>query len=192
MNKRLFTKLCDKRLLERGNKMMQDLYSTNAYSIRQFSKSEAAAKGSYRFLANDRVTEDDIVSNLSTNCKDVCMGKTVLCIQDTSEIYLGNHRNRIKRDGYLGITNSSNQQSLEFMIHPSFVIDAETMVPYGFSHIKIWNRDLVKKDKAIHKIDSMPIEEKESYKWIETSEKTKDLLKDSVKNIIYQSHYKFQ
>ena len=75
MQKRELTDLDDLRLLYRGNKIMSDLFSKSYHLIRQITKNDSSAKGFYRFLQNDRVSEDDIVYNLSENCKAACRGK---------------------------------------------------------------------------------------------------------------------
>lgn len=181
---RTFTNLPDKRLIERGNKIYQDLFQKSVHSVRQFSSSSAQAKGAYRFLQNDRVSEDTIIENLQMNCIIGCKDKHVLCIQDSSEINLKNHRNRIKQDGSIGNTNSKSDTGLGFMIHPSLVLDAETAVPYGYSAIKIWNRPMELKNKHEREYNKLPIKEKESCKWIEVSQKTQKYLKDEVKSMI--------
>jgi hypothetical protein len=181
---RTFKDLPDKRLINRGNKIYQDLFQKSVHSVRQFSSSSAEAKGAYRFLQNDRVSEDTIIENLQKNCISGCKGKHVLCIQDTSEINLRNHRNRIKQDGSIGTTHSKLDKGLGFMIHPSLVLDSETAVPYGYSAIKIWNRSMELKDKHERKYKKLPIQEKESYKWIEVSQKTQEFLKDEVESMI--------
>jgi hypothetical protein len=107
--KRELTDLEDLRLVYRGNKILGDLFSKNIHSIRQLTVDESSAKGFYRFLQNDRVSEEDIVFNLSANCKAACTGKYVVCIQDTTEINLGSHINRIKKDDYTGTTNVKNE-----------------------------------------------------------------------------------
>ncbi|CAN5739436.1 hypothetical protein BH10BAC3_BH10BAC3_27610 [soil metagenome] len=61
IQRRGFTELNDLRLIQRGNKILSDLFSNNVYSIRQLSSDEASAKGFYRFLQNDRISEDDIL-----------------------------------------------------------------------------------------------------------------------------------
>lgn len=60
----------DIRLVYRGNKILSDIFSKSVHSIRQIYKSEADAKGFYRFLNNDRVSEDDIIGNMVSNCKE--------------------------------------------------------------------------------------------------------------------------
>ena len=184
MQKREFTDLDDLRLVYRGNKIFGDLFSKSVHSIRQITKDESSAKGFYRFLKNDRVSEEDIVSNLATNCKAACAGKYVVCIQDTTEINLSSHSHRIKRDNYIGTTNANGDKSLGFLLHPSLVLDAHTCVPYGYADVKIWNRPLELKTKFERSYNTLPIDQKESYKWIEVSKNTKSELSAIVQGMV--------
>jgi hypothetical protein len=184
MQRREFTDLEDIRLVHRGNSILNTLFSKSVHSIRQLSADESSAKGFYRFLQNERVSEEDIVSNMSVNCQSSCLDKYVVCIQDTTEINMSNHRNRIRKDDFIGTTNANGQQGLGFMLHPSLVLDAQTGTPYGYADVKIWNRPLVFKSKIEREYTKLPIEEKESYKWIEVSKNTKNALSDTVKGLI--------
>ncbi len=184
MQTREFTELDDQRLVYRGNKILRDLFSKSIHSIRQITKDESSAKGFYRFLQNDRVSEDDIVWNLSSNCKAACSGKYVVCIQDTTEINLSSHSNRINKDEYIGTTNANNEKGLGFLLHPSLVVDAVEGIPYGYADIKVWNRPLEFKSKHERRYNTLSIEEKESYKWIEVSKNTKTALSDIVQGIV--------
>lgn len=184
MYKREFTDLDDLRLVYRGNKILSDLFSKSVHSIRRLSFDEASAKGFYRFLQNNRVSEEDIRDNLSANCVAACRDKYVICIQDTTEINLSSHSNRIKKDSEIGTTNAKNTRGLGFMLHPSLVLDAVTGVPYGYADVKIWNRPLAFSSKKERKYNTLPIEEKESYRWIEVSKNTKSTLSDAVLGMV--------
>ena len=142
MLNRQFTDLEDSRLIDRGNKILADLFKKGIHSIRQIAANDSEAKGFYRFLQNDRVSEADIIYNLANNCKASCRGKYVICIQDTTEINLSRHSNRINKDDYIGTTNAPKDKGLGFFLHPSLVLDAQTGVPYGYADIKVWNRPL--------------------------------------------------
>lgn len=181
---RRFQDLVDKRLIERGNKIYQDLFNKSIHSIRQICATESDAKGMYRFLKNDRVSEVDIIRNQQLNCVNSCKGRYVVCIQDTTEINLSSHRGRIKRDEFIGTTNSKSDTGLGFLVHPSLVLDAQTGIPYGYSAIKIWNRSLEFKNKFEREYSKLPIEEKESNKWIEVSKQTQETIEDSVQGMI--------
>lgn len=186
MQTRYLEDIKDKRLLKRGNSILNRLFSNSVHSIRRLAADDAEAKAFYRFLQNDNVTEADIIRNMSSNCRSCVAGKTVLCIQDSSEINLYRHRNRIAKDDMIGITNAS-ETGLGFFIHPSFVLDAENLIPYGFSDVKVWNRghELSVKDKS-HAKNMTPVSEKESYKWIEASIRSKEALAEAEAVIIIQ------
>jgi hypothetical protein len=121
---------------------------------------------------------------LGANCKMACRDKYVVCIQDTTEINLSSHGNRVKKDDYIGTTNANNDKGLGFMLHPSLVLDAGNGVPYGYADIKIWNRPLGFKSKHERRYSSLPIEQKESYKWLEVSNNTKSALKGVVRGMV--------
>ncbi|NTE21290.1 IS4 family transposase [Agrobacterium tumefaciens] len=184
MNTRNFRDLGDKRLLKRGNKILDDLFTKSVRSIRQFSDDEASAKGCYRFLQNDRVSEDDIIRNMSYNCIEACRGKYVVCIQDSTEINLYSHKGRIKKDGFIGTTTAKKDLGLGFYIHPSVVLDAIDGTPYGFADVKLWSRPEKFENKHERKYHELPIEDKESYKWIEVSQHTISALKEEVPGML--------
>ena len=173
----------DMRLIHRGNKIMEDLFRSGVQSIRQSAQTEADAKGFYRFLQNDRVSEEDIVSNMAVNCRAACAGKYVVCIQDTTQVNLSSHSGRINKNRDIGTTNGVNQ-GLGFFLHPSLVLDAEQCIPYGYADVKIWNRPLNIITKFGRKYNALPIEQKESYKWIEVSKNTKEALSNVVKGMV--------
>ena len=185
MEDRQFKDLKDRRLLKRGNLIFDKLFKNSVHSIRQIAQSDSEAKSIYRFLQNDNVSEADIIKNMSANCISCCSDKVVLCIQDTTEVNLYNHKNRVKKDHCIGTTNAA-KGGIGFLIHPSFVLDAQTFVPYGFSDVKIWNRPLEKLTKKDRDYNKLPIEEKESYKWIESSIKSKKALSQAKEIIIIQ------
>jgi hypothetical protein len=172
--------------MNRGNSILNRLFANSVHSIRRLASNDSEAKAIYRFLQNDHVSEDDIIRNMSSNCVSCVGNRPVLCIQDTSDVNLYNHKNRIKKDDYIGTTNAATN-GLGFHIHPGFVIDAESFMPYGFSTIKIWNRshEQAKKDVS-HQKKMLPIEGKESYRWIETSLKSKNILQSASEIIIIQ------
>lgn len=185
MQTRYLEDIKDKRLLKRGNSILNRLFSNSVHSIRRLAANDSEAKAFYRFLQNDKVSETDIIQNMSSNCCSSIANRPVLCIQDTSEINLYRHRNRIKKDNYIGVTNAS-QTGLGFFIHPSFVMDAESYMPYGFSDVKVWNRGHEAVKDRSHAKNMAPKKEKESYKWIESSIKSKQALAMAKELIIIQ------
>lgn len=82
MQTRYFENLKDKRLLNRGNSILNRLFANSIYSIKQLAENDSEAKAMCRFLRNDTVSEQDIVRNMALNCTSCIEDKTVLCIQE--------------------------------------------------------------------------------------------------------------
>jgi len=66
-----------------------------------------------------------------------------------------------------------------FKIHPGLVLDAPSFCPLGFSAIKVFHRPVEKADRFVRKYKKLPIEEKESFKWIEVTEASKKTLEQA-------------
>lgn len=139
-------------------------------NIRKISKNRAEQVGYYRFLQNDNVAIEELSSGLGSSCAVNVEGKHLLAISDTSEINLQSHSGRLKKEG-IGVVG--NNQDVGFYIHPTLAIDAENGLPLGISTVKLWTREPDHFDKNQRKYQKLEIEEKESYKWIESAEKTK-------------------
>ncbi|MFM7369734.1 MAG: IS4 family transposase, partial [Sphaerospermopsis kisseleviana] len=139
-------------------------------NIRKISKNRAEQVGYYRFLQNENVTIGELSSGLGNSCALNADGKHILAISDTSEINLQSHLGRLKPEG-IGVVG--NNQDVGFYIHPTLVVDAENGLPLGLSTVQTWTRELDHLDKNERNYQKLAIEEKESYKWIESAEKTK-------------------
>ena len=157
-------KFKDKRLDKRALKVSALLYAGRSSSIHEIAPTEAEQKAAYRFLANAKTEEDILINTVKERSSYLCTGKDVLVLQDTSEINLDNHRNRLQRNTGIGLTGNNND--LGFFMHNSLVLDGDEETVLGFSDIQLWHRDEDKLDKEERQYKTLPIEEKESYKWI--------------------------
>jgi hypothetical protein len=178
----------DKRLDVRGNDFIRSLIIKGSHSVRYLSPSYADQRGNYRFLYNEQTSEQAIVKSMSDRCASAIKGKVVLSIQDTSEINLYSHRNRIKHDQEIGLTNAA-KNGLGFMIHPSLVVDALNCFPYGYGHVHVFNRSLereTKENRDKHQYKKLDIKEKESNKWLLSCQSSKETLKEAATVIIVQ------
>ena len=95
--RRHFTDIKDARLLKRSNLILDSLFHNCVHSIRQLTQNDSQCKAVYRFLQNQRVSESALIKNMSSNCSALCKDKTVLCIQDTSEVNLYTHKKGLKK-----------------------------------------------------------------------------------------------
>ena len=170
--------LVDLRLSRRGKELWNRLNEHPCSSIQQLSKTRAEQKAYYRFLNNDRVLEDHLIEEACSRLGQLVGGRHLLCLQDTCEINLSKHKGRLKADSGLGRSDHPDKSHC-FKLHPGLVLDALSLSPLGFSHIKIFDRPQEKPYKTVRNYKRQPIEEKESYKWIEVCLKSKEVLNDA-------------
>lgn len=136
-------------------------------NIRQISQNRAEQVGYYRFLENENVTVSELVRSVADQCQQQVDGLHVLAISDSSEINLQAHVGRLKPQG-LGVVG--NNRDVGFFIHPTLVLNAQTGFPLGLSAIHLWTRSFNRADKHQRDYQKLPIEEKESYKWLLSAE----------------------
>jgi hypothetical protein len=143
---------------------MQQHQSVN---IRQISQNRAEQVGYYRFLENPNVTMSELIRSLADQCEAQVEGLHVLSISDTSEINLQEHRGRLKPEE-LGVVG--NDRDVGFYIHPTLVLNAATGFPLGISDVHLWHRPRDHATKHERDYRKLPIEQKESYKWLLSAE----------------------
>jgi hypothetical protein len=175
----------DKRIDERGTQLHSRLFQSATRSIQAMASNRAEQKAFYRFLHNSKTTEKKLIAELTGRCQKLSEDKIVLSIQDTSEVNLSAHAGRIDSSSGVGDIDD-NRDGIGFKIHPSFVVDAMSCFPIGFSDIRIWNREQGMADKHEREYNKLPIEQKESYKWIGGSEGSKEVLSKAKAVIIVQ------
>lgn len=174
----------DKRLDDRAHSLVNNMIHFESAVINRLFSTFAERVGAYRMLNNKRTKKDQIIKSMSADClANVTVGKHYLCLQDTTEINYEDHRERMHKGKRQPGLVSNNQ--IGCFLHPALVIDAESLTPIGFSSVKVWSRDPNKpatKEKAYKKL---PIEKKESYRWIEAGKKANKLMdKDNLITII--------
>jgi len=126
--------------------------------------------GAYRFFDNDKVTEKEILRvHRDAVLKRIREHKTVLLIQDTTEIDITRPTEQVQDSGPL---NDSSR--IGFLNHVMLAVTPDG-IPLGVADTEIWNRDPEEfgnnknkskgsKEKAKKQ---KPIEEKESFRWLQ-------------------------
>jgi hypothetical protein len=127
---------------------------------------------------NERIEEEQLINEATLRMSQLAKGRHLLCVQDTCEVNLSGHKGRLKPNSGLGRSDKSDTVHC-FKLHPGLVLDAYNLSPLGFSHIKVFHRPEEMPDRIEREYKKQPIEDKESYKWIEVAEKSKDILKDA-------------
>lgn len=154
---------------KKGADLYESICAHQSVVIRQISRNRAEQVAYYRYLENEEVTLSELVRSISDHCQQQVRGRHVLSISDTSEINLQSHRGRLKAEG-LGVVG--NNKDVGFFIHPTLAVDAETGFPLGLSNIQVWTRESDRPDKQERDRSKLPIERKESYKWLASAERS--------------------
>ena len=159
-------KFGDKRLTKRFVQLIRDIAAKPEGSVPQACGSWADTKAAYRYWDNEKVKPEALrVAHREKTIERAKGHGTVLAIQDTTSLNYMSH----KATAGLGPIDRWGTQGIH--VHSVLAVSPDG-VPYGLVHQQIWSRDQQKKgEKAKRK--QLTIEEKESYRWLESVEATK-------------------
>lgn len=178
----------DARLGKRFRKLLERIGGAMGGSLPLACQDWANTKAAYRFLANERVSEDDILAGhlQSTRDRAVATDGRLLVLHDTTEF-------TYQRDAphAIGLTYSVNSGRDKagrlrshtvcgILMHSSLVVTTEGL-PLGLAAVKFWTRKKFKGTAALkRKINPtrVPIEKKESFRWLENLKQATTLLGD--------------
>ena len=178
----------DARLHRRFAGLLGQLAAGVGTTIPQACGDWAGAKAAYRFLANGRVSEADILGgHLAATAErfKACRG-VVLLVQDTTEF---TYRRASKTA--IGVTKSVNSGRdakgrwrhhtlCGLLLHTSLAV-TEDGVPLGVTALKVWTRSKFKGTAALKRVVNptrVPIEGKESIRWLDSLRGSANLLGD--------------
>jgi hypothetical protein len=156
---------------------MKSLFAGQNSSIRRSTDTKAEQKATYRFLENEKVTEQELIESCCERTSELCKDKHLLVLNDTSEINLQRHSGRIQANKGIGVVG--NDKDIGFFAHLGLVIDIVGYQAIGFSSINLWHRPSDKGTKESREYNKLPVEEKESFKWIKCVNDSKTILKDA-------------
>jgi hypothetical protein len=183
----------DARLRKRFGVVLERLWSGMGQTIPFACQDWASTKAAYRFLSNDRVSEQDILSGhfqASADRFKATQGP-ILILQDTTTFSY--QRERPELIGYTGKTSIQRAKhglltpltQCGILMHSSLVVTAEGL-PLGLAAVKFWTRSRFKGCTALKRHVNptrVPIEEKESYRWLENMRQSTALLGEPVRCI---------
>jgi len=170
----------DKRLDDRMGKVLTDLVHSGSATINKTDKGHACKTATYRILNNNRVDYNTILNGSFRKCAENIDIEHVLCIQDTTEFNLAHIADKVgKADPDIGPTTKKAVAGL--FCHPMLVCSPSGEALYGLSSASIYNRAWGQKDKFERNYKNLPIEEKESFRWIENARETRALIDNQVR-----------
>jgi hypothetical protein len=143
----------------------------------------ANTKAAYRFLSNKRVSEDRILAGHfeSTRARFTATNEPTLILHDTTEFsFKRQDQASIGLLKKLPIQNALGRRATTcgILMHSSLVVTASGL-PLGLGAVKFWTRDKFKGTDALkRKINPtrVPIEKKESIRWLENLRFSTELL----------------
>jgi hypothetical protein len=171
-------KLGDKRLDTRLIKLCDRFSDAPESPINQACVDWAETKAAYRFFQNKKIQVDNMLAaHRDKTVQRARKHKTVLAIQDTSYFVYTNHP-KTEGLGKMSMKKGKNVKKIYsngLIMHTCLAVTTKGL-PLGLLDQKIFTRKLRKKDsKKAKPHASLPIEEKESYRWIESLENTKEV-----------------
>lgn len=176
----------DVRLGKRFRSLVERLAAGIGESIPMACQDWAATKAAYRFFSNDRVGDQAILSGhfQATRARFQATPGTVLVLHDTTEFSF----HREKKHAIGAIHRSYGGQGKDgrprlhticgILLHSSLVVTLEGL-PLGVAAAKAWTRKKFKGCNALKRSVNptrVPIEQKESMRWIENLQRSNALL----------------
>ena len=178
----------DERLQKRFRRLLAEIHDRIGGSIPYACQDWAAAKAAYRFLSNPKVSEAGILAGHfeATRARTQATKGTLLILHDTTEFVF--QRESARGFGLIstpcldtGKVPGRQRRRITvrgLLMHSSMVLTLDG-VPLGLAAAKFWSREQFKGTIALkRKINPtrIPIEEKESYRWLENLRESTRLL----------------
>jgi hypothetical protein len=151
----------DARLTARLLEMTGMFYAKPTANIPQACASAMAAKAAYRFLDNEKIQWQAILDpHYAATEARVREQPLVLVAQDTTSLNYSTH----PHTQGLGPIGTQSEKVRGLMVHDTMAFTARG-IPLGLLNLQCWARDGIGSRDERH---SKPIEDKESFKWLES------------------------
>lgn len=169
--------LGDRRRSNRLRVLLNEMASQPAASLLQTFSDWAGAMAAYRFVGNPHIAVETLQAGLTAATVQRCREHpTVLLLQDTSSLDYTSHP---KLRGVGPLENAKHQG---LFLHTTFAV-SETGLPLGVLDLQLWARDPATAGSR-HVRHDVPIEGKESAKWLRGVQASAAVLGDEVQTIL--------
>jgi hypothetical protein len=182
-------KFKDERLGKRFKSLFSQMSGSIGETIPFACQDWANTKAAYRFFSNDKVNEQEILKGhfQSTRNRFSNSAGPILILQDTTDFSYKRERPHL-----IGSVHQLPQQikvnmgkvkgitTCGILMHSSIAVTTQGL-PLGLAAIKFWTRKKFKGTNALKKHINptrMPIEKKESYRWLENLKQSTELLNE--------------
>lgn len=159
----------DKRLDKRVVSLLEKFGDNPTGSIPSACSGWAEVQGAYRCFDNEKITAEKILGpHQEATKKRMSATETVLLVQDTTE--LDYHTHKAKKG--IGALNYENRKGL--LLHSMIAVTPEGL-NLGVVNAHYWHRKEI--GKAADSVNK-PIEEKESYRWLQGYELANEIAQE--------------
>jgi hypothetical protein len=144
----------------------RDFYARPQAAIPQACRTRANTKATYRFFDHPGTDMETLLSRHHAATINRCKAEAVvLAVQDTTSLNYSTH----PATADLGLIGYRKNGGIGLLVHDTMAFNPEG-TPLGLLDVQSWARDPDEFGKK-HKRHALPIEEKESYKWLKSYEK---------------------
>ena len=166
----------EKRLKKRLHYIQEHLFTHQTAVLNRWDMAAKDYKSCCNFFNNPNASLMEIITQLSQACASHCpKGEHVLVLQDTTEVNYNHHNGRLRiNDPDLGVL--SNNLSTGLMLHAALAIGAGFALPFGLPYVEVNNRPFVRAARSKKEREAQPLEEKESYRWLQTLQESRRCL----------------
>jgi hypothetical protein len=156
-------KLPNQRMRQRAMTLARDFFARPQSNVAQACGSRAKTKAAYRFFDHPCVSMQAVLSgHYETTARRAAQESVVLAVQDTTDLDYSTHR----ATQQLGPIGSSELGQIGLLLHETMLYNVQG-TPLGFLDVQCW----VRPDEGMGEDRrDLPIEQKESYKWLKSFE----------------------
>ena len=178
----------DVRLGKRFRDLLDQISGAVGETIPMACQDWTNTKAAYRFFSNQRVNEEDILAGhlQATHDRFTMGGDPILVLHDTTEFSF--QRSKPELIGITYNVNSGRDKAgrirshtvCGILMHSSLTVTTEGL-PLGLAAVKFWTRKKFKGTAALKKkinLTRIPIERKESIRWLENLKQSTATLGD--------------
>lgn len=151
----------DDRLKKRLYVLAADFFEQPGELVPQVCNgSSAKIRAAYRFFKNRNVDMQTLLRpHIESSIERIKSHPVILAVQDTSTLNYTSHP-----PVGVGPVNTTKDKTVGLLMHDTMAFTPEG-IPLGLLHVQCWARDPKKMGKK-HQRKDLPIEEKESFKWL--------------------------
>ncbi len=171
--------LGDRRLNKRLVTLAQAFYARPQANIPQACQTRAETKGAYRFLDHPETSMGAILEpHYQATMARMSREAVILAVQDTTSLNYTAH----PATENLGPMGSRKDRAIGLLLHDTMAFNREA-TPLGLLDVQCWARDGADFGKKKRRF-SLPIEKKESHKWLVSFRKVAEAQKECPQSMV--------